>query len=377
MRLSWQDLELRPAQVWGGVRLVPVVRREPLEDLRLAVRSYSDDQSLAITALDRRTSYIGYVPHGIVARWTKEGAAMVPAETRIGRQELNQDGPLLFLKRVARREARDQLRMLPLHLAMEGYLALHFGGPTVARTCYSKRFLRRGLDPRMESVVRGVDLPGLDEALRVFEVHRGQCGLLILIGEQLASATIVAHPDDYLALHRTLLADFYGEIVHRFGWLERRVPDFGVSLDGTDLDAIAASLQAERHAWDQFTREWAAPIVDADVHATQVRKAGPYRLVRFATGWDEQEVVRDGEHLGEAMVHADGRIDYLRTYRLDRGQVRRARILTDLHAHDWDLQALADAQGHGFIGRVVGDVQQSGLGWILNEQKVIEWTKQP
>lgn len=376
MRLDWNDLQIRPAQVWGGVRLVPVVRREPLEDLRLAPREYTPAQRVAVARPTPRSAYISYVPHGIVARWNNEGAAEVPAETRLGRQELSQDEPVLFLKRLVRREARDQLRMLPLHLAMEGFLALHFGGPTVARACYSKRFRDRGLDPRMERFVRGADLPGLDEALRIFEVHQGQCGLLIFVGDQLASALVVAHPEDYLTLHRTLIADFYGEIVHRFGWTERRVPDIGVQLEGTDLDAIAASLASERDSWDRFTREWASPIVDAEVDDTLVRKAGPYRLVRFSTGWDLDKVVREGEHLGEAMIRTDGRLGYLRTYRMDRGQVRRARVLSDLHAVDWDVQALADAQGHGFIGRVVGDIQQAGLGWILNPQKVVEWAKQ-
>lgn len=34
--------------------------------------------------------------------------------------------------RLAKRRPGDRLRFLPLHLALEGYLALHFGGPPAA-----------------------------------------------------------------------------------------------------------------------------------------------------------------------------------------------------------------------------------------------------
>lgn len=368
MRLGLEGLEVRPAQVWGTVRLVPLVREVPLTDLRLAVRRYDPEQWLAVTGVSPKQAYLSYVPHGIVMRWSTSGEAEVPADTRLGAREVRQEGPVLWLKRTARREARDQLRLLPLHMAMEGFLALCFGGPEVAHRYYARRFRRRGLDPRVERFVRGQQLPGLDEALRVFEIHRGQCGVLVFVGDTLASAMVVGHPDDYRALHDALIEDFYGALLERFGWAYRRVPELGVQLEGTDLDAIAASLSAERAGWAAFWEEAASGLFGREVDATVVRKAGGYRLVRFATGYDERKVPLDGEHLGEALVGGDGRLAYLKTYRLDRGPVRRARILTDLAAHDWDLQALADAQGHGKPARVVGDLTAAGLDWIVTEE---------
>lgn len=367
MNVSSRGLSMRPAQVWGSVRLVPLVRDAPLSDLRLALRSYDPEQWLAMADLGK-AAYLAYVPHGVVMRWSEEGAASVPADTRLGARELRRPSPVVRLTRMVRREAPDQLRLLPLHFTMEGFLALHFGGPSVAHRYYSRSFKRDGLSPRVEAVAPGASVAGLDEALRVFEVHPGQCGVMVFVGDSLASAMVVSHPADYLAMHASLVGDFYGSIVAKFGWAYRRVPELGVTLEGTTLDAIAASLGAERARWADFAHEMASGLFGRTVEATQVRKAGRYRLVRFATGFDEHQVPRDGEHLGEALVADDGSLAYLKTYRMDRGQARRGYLLQTLAAHDWDLRAVADAQGHGRIGRVVGDLTTAGLGWIVTEE---------
>ncbi|MEN0061296.1 MAG: hypothetical protein AAGA48_04045 [Myxococcota bacterium] len=366
MILEARGLDLRPPQVWGTIRLVPIVRDVPLVDLRLAVRPY--EGAIAVTEVSKRHRYISYVPHGIVMRWNERGEAAVPVETRIGARELRQEGPVVWLKRMVRREARDQLRLLPLHTAMEGFLALHFGGPQVAHRYYSKRVLSDGFDPRVEGSVRGEALPGLDEALRTFEVHDGQCGMLIFVGDHLASAMLVAHPDDYLALHEALLQDCYGTIVARFGWGARRQPLPGVTLEGTSFEAIGTSLQRARDTWAWYAREMSTGLLGRSIQATTLRQVGNYSLVRFSTGFDVERVTQDGEHLGEALVAADGTLAYLKTYRLDRGQSRRGRMLSRLAEHDWDIRALANADGHGKIGRVVGDLVAAGLDWVVRDE---------
>ena len=77
-------------------------------------------------------AYVAYVPHAFVAeldrrrqarpRRTAPSCASRPAGRSAG-------VALRFHRRMARREDRNRLRFLPLHLALEGYLALHFGGP--------------------------------------------------------------------------------------------------------------------------------------------------------------------------------------------------------------------------------------------------------
>lgn len=368
MKLSLEGLELRPAQVFGAIRVVPIVRSEPLVDLRMAVRDY--DADFAITDLGKAV-YTAYVPHGLVMRWSDTGEVEVPEETRIGRREIRKSGPVIVLKGTVRREARRQLRLLPLHLAMEGFLSQQFGGPEIAYKYYSAQFRRFGMSPRVEEVLPGSRMPGLSEALALFELHAGQCGVLLFVGDQLASASIVSHPDDWFAVYRSLIGDFFGTIVRRYGLAYADVPEFGVTLEGRSLDAIAASLQEERSDWARFSGEMASGLFGRDVAVEVLRKVGRYRLVRFVTGTDVFAVPRDGEHLGEALVDSEGRIAYLKSYRLDRGQVRRGSMLAELARHDWDVQALADTEGHGLAQRIRVDLENCGLGWILADGQFV------
>ena len=64
--LDLKGLSTRPAQVWGGVRLVPLVRDEPITDLRLDARIYGGH---GLVEVDERTEYFSYIPHGFVASW--------------------------------------------------------------------------------------------------------------------------------------------------------------------------------------------------------------------------------------------------------------------------------------------------------------------
>lgn len=358
LTLGTGGLTIRPAQVWGNVRLVPLVRDEPIQDLRLALRDYGGTAFVDLG----RTTYTSYVPHGLVMRWA-DGVAEVPVDTRIGTREARRRGFAFELQRMVRRETRDQLRMLPLHTAMEGFLSLHFGGPDIARRCYSDRFLRHGRDPSIEMSIRGTAIDGLDEALRVFEVHEGQCGVMVFVADTLASVTLVSHPDDYLALHRALIGDFYGNLVYQHGWHQRELQTWRVELEGTDLPSIRDALARARASWAGFATQMASGLLGRTVRAERIRRTGRFQLVRFLTG--HEDAMHDGEHLGEAMITSDGELAYLKSYRLDRGQVRRASMLKRLAAHDWDPQALADHEGHGLVPRIRRDLDDCGLGWIL------------
>ena len=73
-----------------------------------------------------------------------------------------------------------------MHLAMEGFLALQFGGPDVAWSEYSQRALSFGLSPRREMAVPGEAIRGLNDALRFFEIHDDQVGALVFTADALA-----------------------------------------------------------------------------------------------------------------------------------------------------------------------------------------------
>ncbi|MFI5629491.1 ARPP-2 domain-containing protein [Streptomyces sp. NPDC051664] len=68
-RLELTGLTVRPAQVWGGIRLVPLVREAPVEDLRLhqeVYRGLGADPGPG----RRRCRTTVALPHGLVADWS-------------------------------------------------------------------------------------------------------------------------------------------------------------------------------------------------------------------------------------------------------------------------------------------------------------------
>lgn len=170
-RLELTGLSTRPAQVWGGVRLVPLVREAPVEGLRLRREVY-DGLGAGVVEREPHSHYVSYIPHGLVADWSGEGEG--PEVPGTGRQSAaygTQLGggreaprtvrlPRLTHHRMARRHPGDRLRFLPLHLALEGYLALHFGGPSTAWEEWSRRALRDGLSPRAEDAYLGWPVRG-------------------------------------------------------------------------------------------------------------------------------------------------------------------------------------------------------------------------
>ena len=218
--LDLTGLSAGPAQVWGGIRLVPLLRAEPVAGLRLHREAYgSGDFATEDVRLNDGAHYTSYIPHGFVADWSGEGTAAAYGTSLGGAAPAGR----VALHRMAKRRPGDRLRFLPLHLALEGYLALHFGGPSTLWDTWSREALRSGLSPRVESAYLGADVPGLADALRVFEIHPRQCGVLVYAADALGAAFAVPHPDDYRALHATLLQDLFGELIHQYALFGRPV----------------------------------------------------------------------------------------------------------------------------------------------------------
>ncbi|MFE7562184.1 hypothetical protein [Kitasatospora sp. NPDC057500] len=344
-RLDLTGLETRPAQVWGGVRLVPLVRPEPITDLRLHQELHEDEYAAVPVA--RHTYYHSYIPHGFVADWTRDGTPAAAYGTHLDASASPPDRVRVRPpRRLAKRAGPTRLRFLPLHLALDGYLALHFGGPAVAWEQWSERALRRGLSPRAEEAYAGDQVRGLADALRVFELHPGQCGLVVYAADALAAAFAVPHPDDYRALHRTLLLDLYGELIHHYALLSAPVPDFRADLIAagpiTSTAGLRAAVAAQERAWAAFHDDtMAGGLLNAAYRARTVRNLGRFTLSRFLPDFRP----RQENHIGEAITDDHGRIAYLKTFRLSEPQTRRGHLLDRLAAHDWHLPTTATALG--------------------------------
>ncbi|QRN93707.1 hypothetical protein JRI60_31610 [Archangium violaceum] len=374
-RLLPTGLRLAPSQVWGNIRLVPVLRDEVRGDLRFARRTYDD--ALAVVSLkgglmEPGLKYVSYVPHGLVMSWDNKQAEVV-AGTRLQKPDgkVLKAGPFTVrvMHRMARREDKNRLRLLPLHLAMEGFLAMHFGGPEVAWTEYSQEALSHGLDPRSEWSVPGWASAAFDEALRVFEIHEQQVGVLIFKADMLLSACIVSHPEDYRALHRALLEDFYGELLLQYGFLANAA-DLWLSID----DQRVASMADLRDAVGRMRRDWAdfqgfmaGGLFGAEVTTSTVYEAGPFHLERFVTSL----VPSEENHIGEVIVRADGTLEYLKTYRLSAAQTRRAYLLKQLAGAGWNLERAAAGLKTTREDLVVR-LHNAGFGYLLKESVLRE-----
>ncbi|GAA1798987.1 hypothetical protein GCM10009682_20760 [Luedemannella flava] len=360
--IALTGLTVAPAQTWGGVRLVPLLRADPISDLRLHARLYEDWLSVVRTA--PRRAYLSFVPHAFVATWTTDAT---PAAA-YGTQLLDTGTPtamtLAFRRRMARREDRQRLRFLPLHMAMEGYLALQFGGPTIAWQEWTRQAVTRGLSPRVEASYSGAAIAGLDDALRVFEIHPDQCGMMLYVADALAAAFVVPHPDDYRALHPTLLQDFYGELIFHYAYLYAAVPEFAARLDDSRVDSVAdlrAQLARARADWAAFHDLMAGGLLaTGPLTVTPVQRMGRYTLSRFVPAFDPHAE----NHVGETITDDAGRLAYLKTFRLSAAQAKRGHLLSQLAAHDWDLDATAAALGTDRDG-LVQRLDRSGFGHLL------------
>ncbi len=371
-RLVLKGLEMAPSQVWGSVRLVPLLRHTILGDLRLSRRSYDEDATWV--DLDDKTVYCSYIPHALVASWTPDGfpiAAFGCQMTEHGGKHHDgkqyQVGPVTvrIMHRMAKREGSRRLRFLPLHLGMEGFLALHFGGPDVAWEEYSHDALSHGLGGRSEWSYSGDMIEGLADALRVFEIHEQQVGVLIFVADALASAFLVSHPDDYRALHDSLIEDFYGELIYQYAYLYPNANRMASSIDEKQVASLAdlkTALAKMRSDWGQFYTLMTDGILEREVITKPLNRLGPFQLQRFMTVLQPQRE----NHLGEAIVRKDGTLEYLKTYRLSAAQSRRAYLLSQLANHGWHIKETANALRLSYDDFILR-FEKAGFGYLLKE----------
>ncbi|MFI1378460.1 ARPP-2 domain-containing protein [Embleya sp. NPDC020886] len=367
-------LVARPAQVWGAVRLVPLVREEPLEGLRLDRRVYGVGDPSIVDVGDG-SWYRSFIPHAFVASWDPEGDPTAAFGTQLQERPVTPRNarmkmpPRRAVRRMARGVGGNRLRFLPMHLALEGYLALHFGGPSMVWEEWTDRAVREGLTPRMEEAYCGYAVRGLADALKVFEIHPRQCGVALYVADTLASVFVVPHPSDYRALHATLLEDLYGEVLFHYATYVEAVPDFVVEIEAERVSSPADLRRAadgQVGAWERFHHLMLSGLTGEGAYTHEsVYRLGPFELSRFLPSFrlDEEN------HIGERITHQDGRLAYCKTFRLSPAQTRRGHLLTTLHAHDWALDATATAL-HSTPSALARRIRESGFEGMLRQHEV-------
>lgn len=368
MTFTLDGLETRPAQVWGSVRLVPLVRDEPVPHLRLHRKVY--EEPVSVVEVGDGTVYTSFVPHAFVASWSEDD--QLPAAA-YGTRLLERDGeaapprmPVRTTRRMARKAGRDRLRFLPLHLAVEGYLALHFGGPEIAWEEWSRRAVAHGLSPRCEETYLGHQVRGLEDALRIFEIHPGQCGVMVYVADALAGAFVTPHPDDYRALHPTMVEDLFGELIYMYGLLGMPAGDVSAGIDDTgirSLKDLRAAAERRRAEWAAFHDDvMAGRLFDEDGSRQVVQYLNGFELARFLPSFG----LRKENHIGETITDADGGLAYMKTFRLSDAQVKRGYLLKRLAAHEWRLDATAASLGTDEAAFALR-LERSGFGYLLRQ----------
>ncbi len=341
--ISLKGLTLAPPQVYGGVRLVPLLRQNVQSDLRLARRKYGDN---VLVDLPDRSSYYCYAPHALVANWTNDGKSTATFGTQVKKHKVakTKDGSVIdfgfatarVMAKMRAREGQHQLRFLPMEMAMEGFLAIHFGGPDIAWEEYSRQVKAFGLGSRSEAGFRGIGIVGLEDALRAFEIHPTQVGTLVFVNDALASVFVVPHPDDYCAMHRTLVTDLYGELVLRYGMVAQPNDISPTPIDSEriiSIDDLRNGILDLRTRWEDLNQGMVESLLGRHVHLDEVYKMGPFLMQRFVTDLEP----KSENHIGERIVRADGTLEYMKTFRLSSAQCRRAYLLKQLANSNWEL----------------------------------------
>jgi hypothetical protein len=359
--ISLQNLEVAPSQIWGAVRLVPLIKKEYRSDLRLSQRSYN---SQTIVQIANNIFYHSYVPHGLVLNWSDDGSPAASLGTQIGKQD-TKFGTVRCLRRMTQREDKNSLRFLPLDIALEGFMSMYFHGPTVAWQEYSRQAKSQGLSPRTEYSITGKSIADLSEALRVFEIHENQVGVLLFTGEILATAFVVPHPADYQALHETLLTDAYGETFYYYG-LYGQAQELKCTIADQNIQNLADlrnALSNMRQEWSEFQSMMSADLLERSIQSQQIYQAGAFSLQRFVTDLDRTKI----NYIGESIVDDQGDLQYLKIYGLSAAQTRRAYLLQEIDRHQWQLEKAAIALGETLFS-LIKRLEKANLGYMINNQ---------
>ncbi|MES0833083.1 ARPP-2 domain-containing protein [Nocardiopsis tropica] len=363
-----------PAQQWGNVRLVPLLRSAPVPRLRLHPLVAGD---LVDDPASQDDGTCCLVPHAYVLTWEGDTAPSASYGTQIlpPRSPAPRRAHLDLRSRKARTAVRGRARFLPLDLAVDGLLSLHAGGPSVAWAEWSRATVHRGLSSPALTTYLGGEIEGLAEALRVFEIHPDQCGVVVHLADVLASAHLYPHPEDYRALHAGLLMDMFGESLYMYGLpagearpLYTPIRERGVRTLGDLRERVERSRSDTLRAHDDLMLSSLTGGLHTSGGSRDFGGAGAPdpRERPFTVRWLVPAFARGGvDHVGEVIADRHGRVAYLKSLRLSPAQSRRGRLLRVLGEAGWELDRAALSLGTTRSG-LVDRLERARLSHLLS-----------
>lgn len=360
-----------PPQSFGAMTLIPVLRKDPSSDLRIKTLLGAQQEEAPKEEGGKSARY-AYVPHGLIIDWTEDGSPVVAFGTQIflegessARKAPEMRAVNLVHAHVGGR-AQNNPRFAPMELTMEGFVSFLFGANRETWREYAEEILQGEVIPRWEWSTRGRPHPALEDAFRAFEIHEEQTGILLFIEEEFASAFITPHPEDYRVLHHTLLEDVYGGALVRFGRRLSTSDAFSIEAPGEtirSLEQMRISLKSAKARWSVLRNQAPHKSFERQVFLGASEKVGPFTRRSFMSALSMQT---EGV-LGEVIQRDSGRVEYVKTYRLSKGEAQRTYFVESLARNNWNLKATASSLGIS-EAQLASRLQRAGFSYLLKDK---------
>lgn len=354
--LSLPGITALTSQPFGPLHLVPLVRSVSIGELPVAsaARPWHADASAR--------EGVALVPHGAVVGFD-EGAPRVAFGTQLvtlrdgverNLRTARMDYPL------GRRDAATRVRMLPMHLTLEGLLLSAF---EVRPEAWARRASVREYNGSVRAERSAASV--VESALRTFELHAGQCGALLYAADTLLAAFVTPAADAYAELHRALVGDLLGGTMQlHLTRLDAAERPFKLELPGAAIRTLAdlrLALARSREPWPTAVTALREGLAPSPLIVRASTRAMGFTTRRFTTGL----VLGHGNAIGEVVHRDDGAVAWLSYVRLSEAQTRRAFLLSQFAAMGWSPQALAARDGRGNPDDGGGRLRDAGFEHVL------------
>lgn len=336
--IDLNNFEFGSSQVWGNIRILPVLSNNYSNNLRLQMRKYNEN--IQIVNVDKNLSYFSYIPHAFIIKYDKEGSSYSTKGTKVtskdGKVYGNKDFSIRYNEKMFKKESKQTFRFLPFHTAMEGYLEISFNQPRTHWEEYRGKALAFGLAFRYEYNYSGRLLPDLEDALRLFEIYENQVGSILYINDFPASVFIVSHPEDYRILHNTLILDQYSELIYYYGVMANQVSPFNFKINENNvnsIDTLKREFYKSLNQITEFEKSVANHLISYETDFKKLNDFGEYSFGRFISSLEENK----SAFIGESIIDKNNNIQYMKTFHLSVEQTRKARLLKNLEKNDWNI----------------------------------------
>jgi len=373
-KLELQGLSVGPPQILGHIRIVPILRpsfKANPSQLRMMIQNYNAPFGVVDTGQAFYAST--YMPHGLIATWddgkpvASYGASFAKAGNKKGARQGRKHKSQIFT-RMAKQVDKSALRLLPRHMAMEGFLSMYFEGPEIAWSEYSRDVFSKGLSVRSETGLGRAYFSGIDAALKTFEIHNNQVGAVLFISDVMADVLVLSHPDDYKRLHKSLIADYFAveflylqdDPIAQQEWANLR--------DARDLADLEIAVEELQKDWSESQAWMTEDLIARDIKSTRIYSTNDFSLQTFITDY---KASFENNFIGEIIVNKTGDVEYLKAFALSKAQTKRVYLLDQLAEHHWNIEATARAAGQDYDAFILR-LEKAGFGYILKPHVIKE-----